>query len=212
MSRIFHDFAGPLEFLDRAARKREPRQRPAWFGFERNASGIKPRGMRRRKLASETSGSQSGAADNGNLILRESCSTARNRLAGGPRTTGGLRRARVWVMRAVIFGYFGTLTDPVLRSIASPSRTAPASCSAAAGHGSGRRWPGAPASAPIGVHGGTESTLRAVALSCGANPSSAQLPVALAHHRSGHARLRKPRHHGLGVLVEFRRRGSESAC
>ena len=25
---------------------------------------------------------------------------------------GGLRRVRVWVMRAVIFGYFGTLTDP----------------------------------------------------------------------------------------------------
>ncbi|WP_203709685.1 hypothetical protein, partial [Actinoplanes digitatis] len=65
-----------------------------------------------QKRASETSGSQSGAADNGNLILRGSRSTARNRLAGGPRTTGGLRRVRVWAMRAVIFGYFGTLTDP----------------------------------------------------------------------------------------------------
>ncbi|BFU43361.1 hypothetical protein [Krasilnikovia sp. MM14-A1004] len=46
-----------------------------------------------------------------------------------------------------------------------------------------------------------------MALSCEANPSSAQLPVALAHHRSGHARLRKPRHQALGVLAELRRRG-----
>jgi hypothetical protein len=29
-----------------------------------------------------------------------------------PSHHGGLRRVRVWVMRAVIFGYFGTLTDP----------------------------------------------------------------------------------------------------
>ena len=59
----------------------------------------------------------------------------------------------------------------------------------------------------IGVHGGTESTLRAVALSCGANPSSAQLPVVLADHRSGHARLCKPRHHAFGVRAELRRGG-----
>ena len=110
-------------------------------------------------------------------------------------------------MRAVIFGYFGTLTDPGAEEYREPlaHRTGellgvcrPRFWEALAGSFGERT---------IGVHGGTESTLRAVALSCGANPSSAQLPVALAHHRSGHARLRKPRHHALGVLAEFRRRG-----
>jgi hypothetical protein len=110
-------------------------------------------------------------------------------------------------MRAVIFGYFGTLTDPGAEEYREPlaHRTGellggcrPRFWEASAGSFSERS---------IGVHGGTESTLRAVALSCGANPSSAQLPVALAHHRSGHARLRKPRHHALGVLAELRRRG-----
>jgi hypothetical protein len=51
-------------------------------------------------------------------------------------------------MRVVIFGYFGTLTDPGAEEYREPSRTAPASCSAAAGHGSVKRWPGASASAP----------------------------------------------------------------
>jgi hypothetical protein len=111
-------------------------------------------------------------------------------------------------MRAVIFGYFGTLTDPGAEEYREPRA-----------HRTGellggcrpRLWEalaGSFGERTIGVHGGTESTLTAVALSCGANPSSAQLPVALAHHRSGHARLRKPRHHALGVLAELRRRGS----
>jgi putative hydrolase of the HAD superfamily len=110
-------------------------------------------------------------------------------------------------MRAVIFGYFGTLTDPGAEEYREPlaHRTGellgvcrPRFWEALAGSFGERT---------IRVHGGTESTLRAVALSCGASPSSAQLPVALAHHRSGHARLRKPRHHALGVLAELRRRG-----
>src|SRR4051794_3598306 len=104
-------------------------------------------------------------------------------------------------MRAVIFGYFGTLTDPGAEEYREPlaHRTGellgvcrPRFWEALAGSFGERT---------IGVHGGTESTLRAVARSCGANPSSAQLAVALAHHRSGHARLRKPRHHALGVLA-----------
>jgi hypothetical protein len=35
-------------------------------------------------------------------------------------------------MRVVIFGYFGTLTDPGAEEYREPSRTAPASCSARA--------------------------------------------------------------------------------
>ena len=79
-------------------------------------------------------------------------------------------------MRAVIFGYFGTLTDPGAEEYGEPLayRTGelldvcrPRFWEALA-ESFGERT--------IGVHGGTESTLRAVALSCGANPSSAQLP------------------------------------
>ncbi|UQU67586.1 hypothetical protein COUCH_15500 [Couchioplanes caeruleus] len=110
-------------------------------------------------------------------------------------------------MRAVILGCFGTLTDPGAEECRDAEQLAGAREGLSAGHGSGRRGPGSFGERTIGVHGGTESTLRAVALSCGANPSSAQLPVALAHHRSGHARLRQPRHHALGVLAELRRRG-----
>jgi hypothetical protein len=108
---------------------------------------------------------------------------------------GGLRRVRVWVMRAVIFGYFGTLTDPGDEEYREPlaHRTGellgvcrPRFWEALAGSFGERT---------IGVHGGTESTLRAVALSCGANPSSAQLPVALALHRSVMRRL-APHSHG----------------
>ena len=110
-------------------------------------------------------------------------------------------------MRAVIFGYFGTLTDPGAADYREPlaHRTGellgvcrPRFWEALAGSFGERT---------IGVHGGTESTLRAVALSCGANPSSAQLPVVLADHRSGYARLCKPRHHAFGVLAELRRGG-----
>ncbi len=109
-------------------------------------------------------------------------------------------------MRAVIFGYFGTLTDPGAEEYREPlaHRTGEL-----LGGCRPRFWEalaGSFGERTIGVHGGMESTLRAVALSCGANPSSAQLPIALAHHRSGHARLRKPRHHALGVLAELRRR------
>ena len=98
------------------------------------------------------------------------------RLAGGPRTTGGLRRVRVWALRAVIFGYFGTLTDPGAEEYREPlaHRTGelldgcrPRFWKALAGSFGERT---------IGVHGGTESTLRAVALSCGANRSSASSP------------------------------------
>jgi putative hydrolase of the HAD superfamily len=98
-------------------------------------------------------------------------------------------------MRAVIFGYFGTLTDPGDEEYREPlaHRT---------GELLGVCWPrfwealaGSFGERTIGVHGGTESTLRAVALSCGANPSSTQLPVALAHHRSAMRRL-APHSHG----------------
>lgn len=84
-------------------------------------------------------------------------------------------------MRAVIVGYFGTLTDPGAEEYREPlaHRT-----DELLGGCRPRFWEalaGSFGERTIGVHGGTESTLRAVALSCGANPSAAQLPVALAH-------------------------------
>ena len=73
-------------------------------------------------------------------------------------------------MRAVILGYFGTLTGPGAEEYREPlaHRTGellgccrPLFWEALAGSFGERT---------SGVHGGTESTLRVVALSCGANP------------------------------------------
>ncbi|MCW2504795.1 MAG: transposase [Actinomycetia bacterium] len=96
-------------------------------------------------------------------------------------------------MRAVIFGYFGTLTDPGAEEYREPVAHRTGELLGVCRPRFRKVLAGSFGERTIGVHGGTESTLRAVARSCGANPSSAQLAVALPHHRSGHARLRQPR-------------------
>ena len=91
-------------------------------------------------------------------------------------------------MRAVIFGYFGTLTDPGAEEYREPLA-----------HRTGE------------LLGGCRPRFR----------GGAGRELRRAHHRGprrdgehaegdqriGHARLRKPRHHALGVLAELRRRG-----
>ena len=42
-----------------------------------------------------------------------------------PSHHGGLRRVRVWAIRAVIFGYFGALTDPGAEEYREPARKVP---------------------------------------------------------------------------------------
>src|SRR5690349_11043419 len=73
-------------------------------------------------------------------------------------------------MRAVIFGYFGTLTDPGAEEYREPlaHRTGEL-----LGGCRPRFWEalaGSFGERTIGVHGEMESTPSAVALSCGANP------------------------------------------
>ena len=87
-------------------------------------------------------------------------------------------------MRAVIFGYFGTLTDPGAEEYREPVAHRTGELLGVCRPRFWKALAGSFGERTIGVHGGTESTLRAVARSCGANPSSAQLAVALAHHRS----------------------------
>lgn len=79
-------------------------------------------------------------------------------------------------MRAVIFGYFGTLAGPGAEEYREPfvHRTGEL-----LGGCRPRFWEalaGSFGERTIGFHGGTESPLSAVALSCGANLASAQLP------------------------------------
>jgi putative hydrolase of the HAD superfamily len=109
-------------------------------------------------------------------------------------------------MRAVIFGYFGTLTDPGAEEYREPSRTAPASCCVCR-----QRFWEAPAGSfgerAIEVHGGTESTLRAVAFTAERTRHPLSSPSRSRITGAGHALLRKPRHHALGVLAELWRRG-----
>jgi hypothetical protein len=57
-------------------------------------------------------------------------------------------------MRAVIFGYFGTLTDPGAEEYREPFAHRTGELLGGCGNGSGRRWPAASASAPSGSTAG----------------------------------------------------------
>ena len=86
-------------------------------------------------------------------------------------------------MRAVIFGYFGTLTDPGAEEYREPLAHRTGELLGVCRPRFREALAGSFGERTIGVNHGTESTPRAVARSCGANPSSAQLPVAFAHLR-----------------------------
>jgi putative hydrolase of the HAD superfamily len=110
-------------------------------------------------------------------------------------------------MRAVIFDFFGTLTDPA----AEDGREALA-------HRTGELlglsgpvfWHALSASFPdriTGAHGDTAATLAGLARACGADPPADQLARAIEHHRTGGEHLRRPRAEALEVLAELRKRG-----
>ncbi|GAA3345743.1 hypothetical protein GCM10020358_53930 [Amorphoplanes nipponensis] len=110
-------------------------------------------------------------------------------------------------MRAVVFDFFGTLTDPA----AEAGRLAAFTATAAA--------LGVPADAfraamsatfgerATGVFGGTRATLRTMALRCGVSPAPEALEAATAVQLAGAATVRTPRPGALTVLAALRERG-----
>ncbi|MFI1991633.1 HAD family hydrolase [Actinoplanes sp. NPDC020271] len=110
-------------------------------------------------------------------------------------------------MRAVVFDFFGTLTDPA----AERERLGTFAVTAAAlgvpvdrfrtamVESFGRRT--------VGAYGGTRETLLAMARSGGVEPDEARLTAAVEAHRVGAERVRRPRPEALRIMDELRGHG-----
>jgi putative hydrolase of the HAD superfamily len=110
-------------------------------------------------------------------------------------------------MRAIVFDFFGTLTDP-RAEIAR--RTAFGATAAALGVPADRFWSAMGASYPeriVGRYGGTRSTLEAIAGQCGVAPTDEQLDAALSVQEAGAERVRPPRPGALELLDRLRADG-----
>jgi putative hydrolase of the HAD superfamily len=107
-------------------------------------------------------------------------------------------------MRAIIFDFFGTLTEPSAELLRKEAFRATA---AELGVEPERFWSAMSASFPeriVGAYGGTRDTLRAIARQCGADPDDERLGRAVATHRAGAERVRTPRNGVLAVLDHLR--------
>jgi putative hydrolase of the HAD superfamily len=110
-------------------------------------------------------------------------------------------------MRAIIFDFFGTLTDPSAESLRRETFTATAQ---ALGVPPERFWTVMSGSFPeriVGAYGGTRATLLAMARLCGTEPDDETLDRAVATHRAGAERVRTPRPEAIGVLDHLRAEG-----
>jgi putative hydrolase of the HAD superfamily len=108
---------------------------------------------------------------------------------------------------AVVFDFFGTLTDPSAEADRRASFTPTA---AALGIAPDDFWAAMSASFPrriVGAFGGTRSTLAAVAAACGVTASAEALDAAVAAQRAGAVAVRRPRPGVLDVLRELRDSG-----
>jgi putative hydrolase of the HAD superfamily len=108
---------------------------------------------------------------------------------------------------AVVFDFFGTLTDPAAEA---GRRTAFDDTAAALGVPPDAFWAAMGASFPSrasGACGDTRSTLRAVAAACGVTVSAAALARAVAVHHEGAEPVRRSRPEALAVLAALRASG-----
>ena len=107
-------------------------------------------------------------------------------------------------MRAVVFDFFGTLTDPAAEAGRPRSFEAAA---AALGVPAGRFCRAMAESYPeriVGRHGGTRETLRTIARRCEADPSTPQLDAAVTAQLAAAEALRTPRPGALDLLDRLR--------
>ncbi|MFI6075312.1 HAD family hydrolase [Actinoplanes sp. NPDC051343] len=110
-------------------------------------------------------------------------------------------------MRAIIFDFFGTLTDPRAEV---GRRTAFEATAAALGVPAGDFWAAMGGSYPqriVGRYGGTRSTLAAIARQCGVTPTDDRLDAAVAVQVEGAERVRPPRPGVLELLDRLRAAG-----
>ncbi|WP_127498148.1 HAD family hydrolase [Actinoplanes solisilvae] len=110
-------------------------------------------------------------------------------------------------MRAIVFDFFGTLTDPAAELHRQSSFTATAE---ALGLPLDAFWAAMSNSFPeriVGRHGDTRQTLLAMARRCGSEPTDGQLDRAVAAQRSGAESVRPPRPGALALLDRLRAEG-----
>jgi putative hydrolase of the HAD superfamily len=111
------------------------------------------------------------------------------------------------VVRAIVFDFFGTLTDPGAECLRRHSFEETA---AALGIPADRFWRAMSdsfAERIVGRHGGTRETLRAMAGRCGVAVTEAQLDAAVAAQLAGAERVRPPRAGALELLDRLRAGG-----
>ncbi|MGK5679267.1 HAD family hydrolase [Actinoplanes sp. URMC 104] len=110
-------------------------------------------------------------------------------------------------MRAIIFDFFGTLTDPAAEA---HRRASFAGTAAALGIPPAVFWAAMAGSFPervVGRHGGTRQTLLTIARRCGVEPTPDQLDAAVTAQLSGAERVRPPRPGALDLLDRLRAEG-----
>lgn len=107
-------------------------------------------------------------------------------------------------MRAIIFDFFGTLTDPSAELLRKEAFQATAD---ALGVDRDRFWTAMTTSFPeriVGAYGSTRDTLRTIARQCGTDPGDERLDRAVAVHHAGAEKVRTPRNGVLAVLDHLR--------
>jgi FMN phosphatase YigB (HAD superfamily) len=110
-------------------------------------------------------------------------------------------------VRAIVFDFFGTLTDPAAEA---GRRESFAATAAALGIPADRFWQAMAASFPeriTGRYGDTRATLRRIGRECGIDPAESDLAAAVAAQRAGAARVRPPRPGVLDLLDRLRAAG-----
>jgi putative hydrolase of the HAD superfamily len=111
------------------------------------------------------------------------------------------------MMRALVFDFFGTLTDPGAEADRRSSFGATAEALEVPEDAFWLAMSGSFGERVVGRYGGTRDPLRAMAARCGANPTDAQLDAAVAVHTKGAEFLRPPRVGALRLLDELRADG-----
>ena len=110
-------------------------------------------------------------------------------------------------VRAIIFDFFGTLTDP---SAETHRRTSFAGTAAALGIPLDHFWREMAETFPeriVGRYGDTRRTMLAIARRCGVEPGDERLDAAVTAQRAGAERMRPPRPGALDLLDRLRADG-----
>src|SRR5215468_5479658 len=88
-------------------------------------------------------------------------------------------------MRAIIFDFFGTLTDPAAESDRLGTFAATAAVLGVPADRFGTAMAESFGQRTVGAYGGTRDTLLAIARSCGVEPDDVRLAAAVTTHRAG---------------------------